>query len=136
MATPISCRLPVELLPVGERSCQPGGEHRRPQRAGRQRCRQLGQGLVHLPGRQVLELDRAGLADRMTGKTPVTLNGAGLPLWAFGQTQAPANSRSDRHDEVVQEALEPPRPNGCGATRTTSAPLTRPPARDIAPPWL
>ena len=42
----------------------------------------------------------------------------------------------DRHDEVAQEALEPPRPNGCGATRTTSSPLTRPPARDIAPPWL
>lgn len=42
----------------------------------------------------------------------------------------------DRHDEVVQEALEPPKPNGCGATRTTSSPLTRPPARDLAPSWL
>jgi hypothetical protein len=31
----------------------------------------------------------------------------------------------DRHDEVAQEALEPPRPNGCGATRTTSSPLTK-----------
>ena len=42
----------------------------------------------------------------------------------------------DRHDEVVQEALEPAQANGCGATRTTSSRLTRPPARDTAPPWL
>jgi hypothetical protein len=76
---PINYRLPVELFPVGERSCKPGAEQRRPQRAGRQRCRQLGQGLLHLPGRQVLELDRAELADRMIGKTPVILDGAGLP---------------------------------------------------------
>jgi hypothetical protein len=64
---------------VGERSCQPDAEQKRPQRAGRQRCRQLGLGLLHLPGRQVLELDRAGLADRMIGETPVILHGAGLP---------------------------------------------------------
>ena len=34
---------------------------------------------MRLPGRQVLELDRAELADRMIGKTPVILDGAGLP---------------------------------------------------------
>jgi hypothetical protein len=64
---------------VGERSCQPSAEQRRPQRAGRQRCRQLGQGLLHLAGRQILELDHAELADRMIGKTPVIPDGAGLP---------------------------------------------------------
>jgi hypothetical protein len=35
--------------------------------------------VLHLPGRQVLELDRAELADRMIGKTPVILDSAGLP---------------------------------------------------------
>jgi hypothetical protein len=66
-------------VPAGQRSCQPGTEQRRPQRAGRQRCRQLGQGLLHLPGRQVLDLDHAELADRMTGNTPVIPDGAGPP---------------------------------------------------------
>jgi hypothetical protein len=43
------------------------------------RREQLGQGLGHLPGRDVLELDRAGRADPMTGKTPAIPGGAGLP---------------------------------------------------------
>lgn len=64
---------------MGERSCKPvlsrGGRSERVDSDDRQ----LGQGLVHLPGRQVLELDRAELADRVIGKTPVILDGAGLP---------------------------------------------------------
>ena len=72
---PVNDRPPVELFPVAERSWKPGAEHRRPPRAGRQWCRRLGQGLLHLPGRQVLELDRAELADPMIGKTPVIPGG-------------------------------------------------------------
>jgi len=61
---------------------------------------------VHLPGRQVLELDRAGLANRMTGKTPVTLNGAGLPR-RVPQYEGHYNGRRPHRSRQ----LRPPQPD-------------------------
>jgi hypothetical protein len=62
-------------VPRGRATLSACAEQRRPQRAGRQ----LAQGLVHLPGHQVLDLDRAELTDRMIGKTSAIPCGAGLP---------------------------------------------------------
>jgi hypothetical protein len=50
---------------------------------------------LRLPGRQVLELDRAELADCMIGKTPVIPGGAGLPR------RGPSPGQSRMQDATV-----------------------------------
>ena len=52
-------------------------------------------GLLYLPGRQVLDLDRAELGDRMIGKTPVILDRAGR------RVVSPSSSQSLMQDATV-----------------------------------